>query len=156
MNKLIVVAEIEEIKLIDKLNTDEFKNIPILVTGVGALNVINALNDIPKDTHIINIGYAGSKNLSVNTFYEVSEVTLNHPNVNYNEPVYRLNNHGLYNRVKCLTGCDFVLKSDIDNCVFDMELAYILALGFNLVSSFKYVSDNLDLHEYRNNIKNNE
>ena len=32
MNKLIVVAEIEEIKLIDKLNTDEFKNIPILVT----------------------------------------------------------------------------------------------------------------------------
>ena len=156
MNKLIVVAEIEEIKLIDKLNTYEFKNTPILVTGVGALNVINALNDIPKDIHIINIGYAGSKSLSVNTFYEVSEVTLNHPNVNYNEPVHRLNNHGLYNRVKCLTGCDFVLKSDVDYCVFDMELAYILALGFNSVSSFKYVSDNLDLHEYRNNLKNNE
>ena len=34
MNKLIVVAEIEEIKLIDKLNTDEFKNIPILVKEV--------------------------------------------------------------------------------------------------------------------------
>ena len=51
--------------------------------------------------------------------------------------------------VKCLTGTDFVLESDIKGCVFDMELAYIKALGFEDVIAYKYVSDNLDLQEYR-------
>ena len=56
--------------------------------------------------------------------------------------------------VKCLTGTDFVLESNVSGCVFDMELAYIKALGFENVIAYKYVSDNLDLQEYR--IKFNE
>ena len=55
----------------------------------------------------------------------------------------------VYHPKKCLTGTDFVLKSDVKNCLFDMELAYIKALGFKDVVAFKYVSDNLDLQEYR-------
>ncbi len=55
--------------------------------------------------------------------------------------------------VKCLTGTDFVLESNTKGCVFDMELAYIKALGFENVIAYKYVSDNLDLQEYREKLK---
>ena len=48
----------------------------------------------------------------------------------------------------CYTNCDFVLASDYKDCVFDMELAFIAALGFKNLHSFKYVSDNLSLHAY--------
>ena len=73
MNELIVIAEREELKLVDKLVDKGIlkKGITTLITGVGALNIISALKNIPKDRHIINIGYAGSKNLHPD-FYEVS------------------------------------------------------------------------------------
>ena len=152
MKYLVVIAEKEELKLVEQLGYNDY---PILITGVGALNVIEALKDVPKDISIINIGYAGSKNLKPGKFYAIDRVSLYHPNVEYNEPSYPLG----YNPwvggvepltlVKCLTGTDFVLESDIKGCVFDMELAYIKALGFEDVIAYKYVSDNLDLQEYR-------
>ena len=152
MKYLVVIAEKEELKLVEQLG---YKDYPILITGVGALNIIETLKDIPKDVSIINIGYAGSKNLKPGKFYAIDRVSLYHPNVEYNEPSSPLG----YNPwvggvepltpVKCLTGTDFVLKSDIKGCVFDMELAYIKALGFEDVIAYKYVSDNLDLQEYR-------
>ena len=152
MKYLVVIAEKEELKLVEQLGYNDY---PILITGVGALNVIDALKDVPKDISIINIGYAGGKNLKPGKFYAIDRVSLYHPNVEYNEPSYSLG----YNPwvggvepltpVKCLTGTDFVLESDVKGCVFDMELAYIKALGFEDVIAYKYVSDNLDLQEYR-------
>ena len=152
MKHLVVIAEKEELKLVEQLG---YKDYPILITGVGALNIIEALKDIPKYVSIINIGYAGSKNLEPGKFYAIDGVSLYHQNVKYIEPSYSLG----YNPwvggvepltlVKCLTGTDFVLESDIKGCVFDMELAYIKALGFEDVIAYKYVSDNLDLQEYR-------
>ena len=41
------------------------------------------------------------------------------------------------------------MDSDYRDCVFDMELAYIAALGFENLCSIKIVSDNLSLHTYR-------
>ena len=152
MKRLVVIAEKEELKLVEQLG---YKDYPILITGVGALNIIEALKDIPKYVSIINIGYAGSKNLEPGKFYAIDGVSLYHQNVKYIEPSYSLG----YNPwvggvepltpVKCLTGTDFILESDINGCVFDMELAYIKALGFEDVIAYKYVSDNLDLQEYR-------
>ena len=155
MKKLVVIAEPEEMKLVKELGYHT--GYPILITGVGALNVIEALKDIPKNTKIINIGYAGSKDLEPGKFYQVDLVTLNHPNVSYLEPLYHAKKWSPYPNVlddqfktkTCYTGCDFVLESDLGNCLFDMELAYIKALGFEDVLAFKYVSDNLDLQEYR-------
>ena len=49
----------------------------------------------------------------------------------------------------CYSNTDFVLQSDYRDCVFDMELAYIAALGFENLCSIKIVSDNLSLHTYR-------
>lgn len=154
MKDLIVIAEKEELKLVEKLG---FIAYPILITGVGALNVIEALKDIPRDTRIINIGYAGSKDLEPGKFYMVDFVSLYHPNVTYMESIYNLKRNNdlafkVYDRYdvrSCYTGCDFVLETDLSNCLFDMELAYIPALGFENVLSFKYVSDNLDLTQYR-------
>ena len=163
MKHLVVIAEKEELKLVEKLGYNHY---PVIITGVGALNVIEALKDIPRDTVLINIGYAGSKDLEPGRFYSVDSTTLYHPNVNYGEPVYSLGyipfsreedpegDGYVYMSKKCYTGTDFVLDTDKKDCLFDMELAYIKALGFDNVIAYKYVSDNLDLNQYR--IKFNE
>jgi hypothetical protein len=69
--------------------------------------------------------------------------------VEYDEPTYTLSGY-----VPCYTSNDFVLQTNIkEPVVFDMELAYILALGFKNVESIKIVSDNLSLKEYEEQIK---
>ena len=96
----------------------------------------------------------------------MSEVRLNHPNCKYDEPIVPVSPCDLSNnapgtaqdaqslfpiadrRAVCYSNCDFVLQSDYKDCVFDMELAYIAALGFERVSALKVVSDNLSLHAY--------
>lgn len=158
MKELVVIAEKEELKLVEKLGFHI--GYPILITGVGPLNVIEALKDVPKDTRIINIGYAGSKDLKPGDFYLVDQVSLNHPNVCFPEHGYKCNVPYVFKDKfevrSCLTGCDFVLESKLGNCLFDMELAYIMALGFDYVTSLKYVSDNLDLQEYRKKANSEE
>ena len=161
---LIVIAEEGERKLIEKYIPD--CRWDVLVTGVGAVNVIRSLRDLPRDTHILNIGYAGSANFEIGTLVEVSEVRLNHPNCKYDEPIVPVSPCDLSNnapstaqdaqslfpiadrRAVCYSNCDFVLQSDYKDCVFDMALAYIAALGFERVSALKVVSDNLSLHAY--------
>ncbi len=129
----------------------------ILVTGVGALNVLQALRHIPQDTRLINIGYAGSANYDLGTAVMVNEVRLNHPNVSYPEPTLCLQPiPATYLQAPaavitsvCYSNTDFVLQSDYRDCVFDMELAYIAGMGFSQLSALKIVSDNLSLHTYR-------
>lgn len=162
---LILIAEEGERKLIEKYLPD--CRWDVLVTGVGAVNVIRSLHDLPRDTRILNIGYAGSADFEIGTLVEVTEVRLNHPNCRYDEPVQTLapcetepaadgaaagSVRSLFpiadRRAVCYTNSDFVLQSDYKDCVFDMELAYIAALGFERVSALKVVSDNLSLHTY--------
>jgi hypothetical protein len=129
----------------------------IIVTGVGAINVMHTLRDLPRDAKIINIGYAGSANYAIGSAVCVTEARLNHPCVNYPEPelllklvpVEYLQNPESCLQSVCYSNTDFVLQSNYTDCVFDMELAYIAALGFENLSSLKIVSDNLSLHTYR-------
>lgn len=152
MEKLIVIAEEGERSLIEKYLPG--CECPVKVTGVGAINIIRSLQDVPRDTEIINIGYAGSSNFNIGTLVEVSEVRLNHPNVQYAEPVLTLDpiDDGMFSiadrTAVCYSNCDFVLQSDYKDCVFDMELAFIASLGFQKISALKLVSDNLSLHAY--------
>ena len=142
---MIVVATDEEYKLAKK----RFKHHIIIKTGVGGINVVRKLKRLPKWLKITNFGYAGSNVLPIGTEIRVGESRLYHPNVEYQEPTYILGGN-----VKCYTNNDFVLKTDIkEPCVFDMELAYICALGFKRVESIKIVSDNLSLKQYEENIK---
>ena len=134
---MIVIAMSEERKLIDTQQD-------VIVTGVGALNVINALKDIARDTPIHNIGYAGSNNIPVGTRCSIGKVKSYHPNVDFKDLEYSLDGN-----VTCYTSGDFVTKTNIEEpCVFDMELAFILAMGFENVTAEKIVSDILCVKEF--------
>ena len=129
----------------------------IIVTGVGAINVIKTLQDLPRNSQIINIGYAGSANYEIGSVVCVKEARLNHPCVSYPEPQLLLKDvpsEWLKAPTTCISSVcysntDFVLQSEHKDCVFDMELAYIAALGFEHLVALKIVSDNLSLHDYR-------
>lgn len=147
---MIVVATNEEYKLARK----RFKHHIIIKTGVGGINVIRKLKHFPKWLKIINFGYVGSNNIPIGTEVNVCVSLLYHPNVEYEEPIYHLKFKNPKTDVICLTSNDFVLRTDIEKpVVFDMELAYILALGFKNVESIKIVSDNLSLKQYEKEIK---
>ena len=138
--RLVVVATNDESRLADGYVG--------LVTGVGALNVIRNLAPIDRNTPILNVGYAGSNSIPVGTRVRVGKVSSYHPNVKFDEPTYKLDGE-----IPCYTSSDFVTQTDIDEpCVFDMELAYILAMGFTDVVSEKVVSDNLSMGEYERNV----
>jgi hypothetical protein len=160
MAKYIVMAEEGELPLIDKAREElglDLRDAEILFTGVGAINIIRSLQHLDREAELYNIGYAGSANFDLGSWVEVSEVRLNHPNVTYAEPRLPLIDESLgaelpleheTRRAICYTNCDFVLASDYRDCVFDMELAFIAALGFKHLHALKYVSDNLSLHTY--------
>ena len=154
--KYIVMAEEGEHGLLDQLKEQtglDLSDATLIYTGVGAINIIRSLQNLDREAEIYNVGYAGSANFDLGTWVEVTEVRLNHPNVTYREPqLFPDAIPGLagkeIKRAICYTNTDFVLASDYKDCVFDMELAFIAALGFKNLHSFKYVSDNLSLHAY--------
>ena len=151
MRKIIVMAEEGELSLLDKAKEQlglDLRDAQLIYTGVGAINIIRSLAGLDRDAEVYNIGYAGSANFEIGTWVEVTEVRLNHPNVTYPEPELRLQVMGYGLQALCYTNTDFVLASDYKDCVFDMELAFIAALGFKQLHSLKYVSDNLSLHTY--------
>lgn len=146
--KLLTIAEKNEIELIP----EEYKNIPVLITGIGMLNVIESLKYFPRETEIINIGYCGSNSLPIKTTVRVGKVQLYHQNVQYKEPIYEISK----NPIVCYTSTDFVTSTTIkEPCVFDMELAGICSLGFKSIVSIKTVSDNLNYKTYKEQIGEN-
>ena len=156
MARYIVMAEAGEQVLLDKAREQlglDLADATLVYTGVGAINIIRSLQHLDREAEIYNIGYAGSANFDLGSWVEVTEVRLNHPNVTYPEPELRptpiptLKGKEM-KRAICYSNCDFVLASDYKDCVFDMELAFIAALGFTNLHSLKYVSDNLSLHAY--------
>lgn len=142
---MIVVAMPEELALVDS------RHDTALVTGAGAQNVIRSLADIDRDTPIFNVGYAGGNKLEVGSRVRVGKVGFYHPIAGaISGETERL----LDGNVPCYTSGDFVENADIQEpCVFDMELAYILALGFTNVSAEKVVSDNLSKKEFEECLK---
>jgi hypothetical protein len=163
MKRYIILAEEGERSLIPEVEQSlgcSLQEWEVIITGVGAINVIRSLSSLDRDAELLNIGHAGSANFEIGTLVEVTEVRLNHPCVTYPEPVLKLspitnhqspiiNHKSPLTQSVCYSNCDFVLQSDYRDCVFDMELAFIAALGFRTLHSIKHVSDNLSLHTYR-------
>lgn len=151
-NRLTVIATKDEIGLVRW-------NGPILITGVGALNIMAALADIPRDTPIINIGYCGAGKFPKGTRVLINACDSFHPNVEYIEPKYELKmprvgfeRIGDVQGVRCHTITDFGGDPKLENCVFDMELAFILGMGFTDVMAIKVVSDNCSYEEYEETV----
>lgn len=144
--RLVVVATTEE----EALARKKFPNNRVLKTGVGAVNVIEALQGLNRNVPILNYGYAGSNVLPIGTEVEVGECSLYHPKASFCSKAYILP----YGNTPCLTSSDFVTESESkEPRVYDMELVFIMALGFKDVRSIKVVSDNLSLKQYEENIK---
>lgn len=148
--KYITVATERELDLPFARTLIEGGRKPI-ITGVGGTNVILALRDLPRDADIINVGFCGSAVFGKGSSLWVRDCRLWHPNVDFQEQTFRLMGSGL---VTCLTAGDFITDGSKlpANCVVDMELAYIAAMGFTL-QSVKYVSDNLNLRQYEQTVK---
>lgn len=159
MKGYILIAEEQELKLIEDLglNADEWQ---VVITGVGALNIMQSTRSIPKDALVVNIGYAGSSNFEIGSWVDVIEARLHHPKVTYPEPTKLLNVRAKevgvtpsiadkMHQAICYSGVDFVTESIFRDCAFDMEVAFISGMGFTRLCSIKYVSDNLDIHTYR-------
>ena len=141
MNQYIVVATPDEIRLLEHL-PEIIRHLPIIVTGVGGTNVITALDKLSRDSEIINVGYAGSVDLKKGEIYQVRECRLHHK-VPFSENTYILRQ----GQVPCYTSTDFVTEGP-SGVLFDMELAFICAMGFKYVLSYKMVSDHCNLKEY--------
>lgn len=136
---MIVVAMNDELALVRGHELDD-----IVITGIGGVNVVSALQRISRDTPIYNVGYAGSNCIPKGTRCRIGTVSAYHPKATFEE-----NSFVLSGDTPCYTASDFVTQTDIkEPCVFDMELAYILALGFTNVYAEKIVSDNLSAEEY--------
>lgn len=141
-NTLIVVATKEEIALVDKYAPEEFKGAPIIITGVGGLNVYQALATVRRNTKIFNVGFAGSIHFPVGEARVIGKSALYHQACDYTSPEYTLSGNTL-----CLTSTDFIAHRT-KVCVQDMELAFIMAMGFEDVTSIKIVSDKHNHEEY--------
>lgn len=152
---LVVIAEKEELKLVKELG---FENEPVIITGVGAINVLHALKNIPKDEPIINIGYAGSNNIKIGTKVAVSTVKTLHEKATFTEQskCCYVQTRNFDKVAPCYTSTDFVTQTEIkEDCIFDMELAFICSL-FDKVWALKVVSDNLNKEEYKKEIEKND
>lgn len=140
MSQYIVVATADEIRILDML--PKLPRLPIIVTGVGGTNVVSALDRMDRDSEIINVGYAGSVDLTKGEIYQVRESRLHH-RVPFLEKTFILPQ----GKVPCLTSTDFVTEGPT-GVLFDMELAFICAMGFKSVVAYKMVSDHCNLEEY--------
>lgn len=140
---LVVVANSVEKKKASRL----FKNHQIKVVGEGFYQVLTNLKSISKKQPIINFGFVGSDGFKIGEIVEVGSSKLYNTNYPIKYKTFKLSNSG----VVCYTGNNFVLKNDTKDkkCIFDMELYYMLALGYNVVKSIKVISDNLDHKQYR-------
>lgn len=135
-----------------------FPKYKVIQTGVGGINVYHSLKHIPRWFKIINFGYAGSNNIPLKEEVRIKQVYSYHPKVDsfnpYLEPTYVLSKKYSDKEYICYTNNDFVTETEItEPCVFDMELAYICAMGFRNVKSIKIISDNLSTHEYQKSLE---
>mgnify|MGYP003311053915 CR=1 FL=1 len=140
---LVVVANADEKKKAQKI----FKNHQIKVIGEGFYQVLIHLKEISKKQPIINFGMAGSAGFKIGEKVEIGTSKLLHVgDFKIKDKTFKLSNSG----VVCYTANSFVTKNEtkLKKCVFDMELYYILALGYNVVKSVKIISDNLSLKQY--------
>lgn len=152
MKRYLIVSSEEELKLPFAYAAHCAGYREPIVTGVGATNVIRALKDLPRDSDVLNVGWCGSNRYPVGSTLWIKDCRLWHPNVEFQEETFTLLESA---EATCLTSGDFVLEgADLPaKSVVDMELAYIAAFGFASLRAVKYVSDNLNLHQYESCLK---
>ena len=142
----------------------------LLITGIGkqltAINLTKYLETNEKPNLIISVGYAGSTDIKVGSWVNITRV------YNYEweipgEEKYamivggsqqlKLLDNNEIPKVECYSSESFVTQTDIEESVaFDMELHSISLICdmYNIdLISMKKISDNLSLNKYYENLK---
>lgn len=164
------IAEKLEMKEINKnLYENENDNKRLLITGIGkqltAINLTQYLSNNSKPDLIINIGFAGSTDIPIGKWVNISRV------YNYeweipgeekyvmlaggSQKLEVLKNSNI-EQVECYSSESFVTETDLEEHIaFDMEL-HSIALICDLYEipllSLKKISDNLSLGDYYENL----
>lgn len=164
------IAEKLEMKEINKnLYENENENKRLLITGIGkqltAINLTQYLSNNSKPDLIINIGFAGSTDIPIGKWVNISRV------YNYeweipgeekyvmlaggSQKLEVLENSNI-EKVECYSSESFVTETDLEEHVaFDMEL-HSISLICDLYEipllSLKKISDNLSLGDYYENL----
>ena len=178
---LIICAMEKESKTIaEKLNMKKInesifrrENISLLISGVGkqktAINLTKYLCENNKPDLIVNIGYAGSTDIKIGKWVNITKSYNYEWNIPGEEKYsfldlgnqeLKLVKNDKIQKVECYSAESFVTKTDLTGHIaFDMELHSIVIIGdmFKIpVISLKKVSDNLSLNDYYDNTENNE
>ena len=150
MERYLIVATPAELALVSR---DEIRSRHLIITGVGGTNVIQKVKNLPTNSDVLNVGYAGSSYFPVGSIVHVGSTKLFHPNVKFDEQTFLLGSESAL----CLTAGDFVIngKDLPEKSVVDMELAYIAAFGFKKLKAVKVISDACDLTQYKSKIQDN-
>lgn len=158
------------ITIYSKVEND--KKITMLITQIGkqrtAISLTRYLENIFQNPDIlVNIGYAGSTNLIIGSWINVSKsynYEWNIPGEQKHEikeiPTEELVKIDTLKNCPCYSAEEFVTKTDLTGeIVFDMELhsIYLISKIYGIpVLSLKKVSDNLCLDEYYESIDQKE
>ncbi len=161
----------EKLKL-NKVNENLYRNenISLLISGIGkqrtAIYLTKYLCENKKPSKIINIGYAGSTDIEIGKWVNITR------SYNYeweipgeekysmldlgNQRLCTLENNKI-EKVECYSAECFVTDTDIEEHIaFDMELHSIAILcdEYDIpLYSIKKISDNLNLEHFYENIK---
>lgn len=178
---LIVCAMKKESNLIaQKLNLKQVNeniwgkdNISLLIAGVGkqrtAISLTKYLCENSKPDLIINVGYAGSTDIKVGSWVNITK-SYNYEWEIPGEEKYSFSDYGnkalnlidddSIEKVECYSSESFVTKTELKGHIaFDMELHSVVVICdmFNIpVMSLKKISDNLSIDDYYDNTNNNE
>ncbi len=182
-NVLIVCAMEKEAKQIaEKLGMVEVSNSlyenlendnRLLITGIGkqltAISLTKYLCNKEKPDLIINVGYAGSTDIAIGKWVNISRVynyewdipgEEKHVMIAGGSQKLELLNNNEVETVECYSSESFVTETDIEEHVaFDMELhsvSLICDLNNIPLIALKKISDNLSLDKYYDNLKTDE
>jgi len=162
------IAQKLEMKQIKK-NLYENKNKRLLITGIGkqftAINLTQYICENSKPDLIINIGYAGSTDIPIGKWVNISRVYNYEWGIPGEEKYVMLAGgsqkleileNSKIEQVECYSSESFVTETNIDEHVaFDMEL-HSISLICDLYKipllSLKKISDNLSLGDYYDNL----
>lgn len=137
---------------------ETYKGAQTVITGVGGANVVASMQGIPRDCRVINVGFCASSAFAIGDALGVSTCEYFMPKSGIKLVGHGIHPVGIYGLplvnkgALCCTVGDFLTEKPTDAApltVYDMELAFIRALGFHEVSAIKIVSDNFNFEQYQ-------
>ncbi len=182
MREILIVCAMkkESNSIAQKLNLKQIaeniwkkNNISLLISGIGkqrtAISLTKYLCKNSKPDLIINIGYAGSTDIKIGSWVNITKSynyeweipgEEKYSFLDYGNKKLNLINNDSIEKVECYSSESFVTKTYLKGHIaFDMELHSISVIcdmnNIKLIS-LKKISDNLSLDDYYHNTENNE